>query len=188
VTAPRATLSVLTTGRASANVPHVSPHLKATKRRRPADPYKLAPPQHPADRVGVRALIFAIAALERTPPGEMSLRDYLMTRRELHIRLGRELGPVDGGWFSANAPTRLDVHVSRNLRDRVVKLLPRKDPAELDLIVERALGAGMTIVEREERRRRAWLRRARARSQRTRDADPRGPHRRTTSRTRRGRP
>jgi hypothetical protein len=161
---------------------HVPPRPRATKRRQPADPYKLAPPQHPADRTSVRTLIFAIAALEHMPPGEMSLRDYLMTRRELHIRLGRELGPIDGGLFSANAPTRLDVQVSHDLRDRVVRLLRRKDPAELDRVVERALAAGMPILEREERRRRAWRRRARARAQRTRGAAPsRRPRRRTTS-------
>lgn len=161
--------------------PHVTPRPRATKRRQPADPYKLSPPQHPAERASVRALIFAIAALECTPHGEMSLRDYVMTRRELHTRLGRELGPPDGGRFSSNAPARIDVHVSRDLRDRVVRLLPRKDPVELDLVVERALAAGVSIVEREDRHRRAWKRRARARAQRKRGAARRGPRRRTTS-------
>lgn len=176
MTAPRATLSICTTGRASANAPNVASQSKATKRRRTAVPHRLALPQHPCDRTSVRAIVFAIAALEHTRPGELSLHEYGSMRRELHIRLARELRPADG-WNCSIEPVRLDVRVTRDLNDRIAKLLPRKAPAELDLVVERALGAGLPIVEREARQRRAWKRRAHARAQGERAVPARRPTR-----------
>ena len=104
--------------------------------------------------------MFAIAALERSS-GELSLSDYAMHRRELHIQLGNAVGPPEGRRFSANAPTRLHVEISRHLRDRLASLSPAS-PGALDLLVERALDAGLVTVERQERRRRARGPRGRA--------------------------
>jgi len=102
--------------------------------------------------------VFAIRALERAAPDELQTADYMMHRRELHIRLAKALSP-SGGRFGASAEVRLDVPILRGQYERLVELVTGGYPGELTALVGRALDAGLQTIAVRERRRRAKKRR-----------------------------
>jgi len=121
----------------------VTTRANATKSRRRRSARKYVPPEHPCDRSDVRAIVFAIQALERTLHEELTTPDYLSHRRELHIRLAKMLAP-EGGRFGRSETVRLDVRIYRALRDRLRQRADDSYHGDFDTMAVRVLEGVIT--------------------------------------------
>jgi hypothetical protein len=109
-------------------------------------------PKHPCDRPDVRAIVFAIHALEHARDDELSYPDYMMHRRELHIRLADVLRPSDGGRFGNSGAARLDVQIYRELLEELRVRASSEQLRDLDYFIQRVLVAGLRKIKRSLRR------------------------------------